>query len=1145
MENGNLVANGHETMNGHAAVNGLGADGQAERFADNIADSTPLSHGQRRFWFFEQMEPGNPLHHLACLVRLAGPIDPAALEASLAAIVERHEVLRSSFVHEGGEPVQVAARAWSFRLARTDLSAVDPVQRENVLARLAREDAGVPFDLQGDLLLRAHLVCLDGKAHALVLVLHRIAADDMSLSIVLRELEALYEAFSTGTLSSLPELPDQYASHAIRQREHLQGETLQRLLDFWRDRMAGAPPVIPLPLDHHRSLTQSHSGASATMIYPPALLAKINEFSRAHRTTLFMTLLTAFKALLSRYTGQDDIVVGSPLSGRTRPETEGLIGLFTNTLVLRTNLGGDPTFLELLARVSETTLAAGEHQELPFEKLIEELHPQPDPSYEPVCQVGFSMKTTPASVRLAGMQGTVEPVRIATSRMDLMVFATEEPSGLRVCVEYNPDLFDAETADRLLGHFLTVLEGAVADPERRISVLPLLTPEEHTRILYEWNRTESEYPKYRYVHQLFEEQVARTPKATALIFNDTELSYAKLNRMADRLAAKLRSLGAGPDTLVAICADRSPEMVAGLMAILKSGAAYVPLDPGYPKDRLAFMVEDTQAPVVLTQRHLQGLFPDRDGLVFIEEELAAPEGQTIVEPFLARPECINGVSRPRASATPWSSNLAYVLYTSGSTGRPKGVMVTHRNVVNFFHGMDLLAGREPGVWLAVTSISFDISVLEIFWTLARGFKVIILSDQAGLRSSGSSRITKDAGRSIDEQLARHDVTHLQCTPSFARMLTRMPATLAALRPLRCMLVGGEALAADMAETLAQAIDGDFINVYGPTEMTVWCTTHTVKSGAARSSIIDIGRPTANNRLYILDRNRQPVPVGIPGELYIAGEGMGRGYWRRPELTAERFITHTFATGETARLYRTGDLVRYRSDGVVEFLGRTDHQVKIRGHRIELGEIEATLAQHPDVQQCVMVVRTDDPNNPRLTAYVIPRQSEVQEPNTLRDFLREKLPAYMVPEFFVFLERLPLTPSGKIDRNALPPPGRDAVPETHAEAAPLVGMEKAIATIWEEVLETKNPGPNDNFFDFGGHSIQVVEVQNRLQASLGIDLPVIKLFQYPTIRSLADFIGAEKKEDKEEKTFLSGIQQRAQRRQRAMNNSRRNRAEVKA
>jgi amino acid adenylation domain-containing protein len=1101
----------HPVVKSRSPMNEIEPVIQTSRVSATMPDTTPLSFGQRRIWFLDQLDPGSPLHHLSHLIRLRGRLDAEALKASLSSLIERHETLRTTYARHGADPVQTVVRIWTFHLERTDLSELDRETQERELARLAREDATKPFDLRSDLLLRARLVRLGDAEHALVLVLHHIAADDASMAVLYRELGALYEAYSAGGISLLPDLPFRYAGHACRQRDQLHGETLQRLVSFWREYLADAPPLLQLPSDRQRPPAQSRRGAVCTTIFSAELLGRLHALSTAHNAPLFVTLLAAFKTLLHRYTGQEDIVVGTLEAGRSLPGMAGLIGHVVNTLVLRTRLNGDPTFIELLKRVRETMLKASAHQEIPFEKLVDELQPRRDLSYDALCQVIFSLhETSGAHLKIAGLETGVEPVHTGTARTDLNVWAVEETAGLRVCAEYSQDLFDAGTVERLLGHFRTLLEAVSENPDRPISRLSLLTSQESMRMLSDWNATDAEYPRDKCIHHLFEEQVARTPDAIALVFNDHELSYAALNELADGLAARLRARGAGgPDTLVALCAERSLEMVAGLLGILKAGAAYVPLDPAFPSERLAFMLEDSGATVLVTQRHLQALFPEKTTVVYLEDNAVE-----------------NGSAHPVTGAPCRPESLAYLLYTSGSTGRPKGVMVSHQNVVNLFTGMDRVVGSEPGVWLAVTSISFDMSVPELFWTLTRGFKVVVLADQAGMKSSRTAggAMPGEEMRSLDEQLARHGVTHFQCTPSFARLLTRMPVTLNAFRPLRRMIVGGEALSVDLANVLSQSIEGDLLDMYGPTETTVYSTAHTIAAGA---DTVEIGRPLANTQVYILDRNRQLLPAGVPGELFIGGDGLARGYWRRPELTAERFVEHPFSPGR--RLYRTGDLARYKADGLIEYLGRADLQVKVRGHRIELGEIEAVLAQQTGVAGNVVVVRTDNPEDPRLAAYIVPAPDAAPDAAGLRNSLRSKLPAHLVPDYFIFLENLPLTPNGKIDRKALPPPVRNTALQA-IELASLPGLEQAIAAIWKEILAVEHMNLDDNFFDFGGRSFQVVQVKTRLQESLGIELPVIKLFQYPTIRSLADFIGSQ---NDESDSLHDKIKERTQRRHNAM------------
>jgi amino acid adenylation domain-containing protein len=601
-----------------------------------------------------------------------------------------------------------------------------------------------------------------------------------------------------------------------------------------------------------------------------------------------------------------------------------------------------------------------------------------------------------------------------------------------------------------------------------------------------WNDTRREYPRHQCIHHVIRDQAARTPDAVAAVFEREAMTYGELENRAEKLAAQLRALGAGPGNLVGICMERSLEMLVGLLAILKSGAAYVPLDPSYPRERLAGMLEDSQVPLLLTQHHLAGMFPAQHvRLLFPGEEwIGSPPFETPSAPFD-------------------SENLAYVLYTSGSTGKPKGVMVTHRNVLNFFAGMDEILGCEPGVWLAVTSISFDISVLELFWTLARGFKVVIVSENARVPETDETRgVARDY--SLPAQALLHGATHLQCTPSFARMLTCWPEALQALRPLRALLIGGEALTGALAARLRPSFSGRILNMYGPTETTVWSTVWDLSGEESETSVVPIGRPIANTRVFLVGPDLQPVPAGAVGELCIGGDGLARGYWKRPELTAEKFVAAPFQPGE--RLYRTGDLARRRPDGTLEFLGRTDHQVKIRGHRVELGEIESVMALHSGVRECVVTVRPGLPEEPQVVAYVV-LMPPPPEPAALRAFLRRKLPAHMIPAAFVPLDVLPLTPNGKIDRAALPAP-QNLPSRPAALAAPKPALEPAVAAIWRNVLGIEDPGMSESFFDLGGHSLQMVRVQALLKEELGIDVPLLELFRNPTIRSLARFLGGE-------------------------------------
>ncbi|MDO8544836.1 MAG: LLM class flavin-dependent oxidoreductase [Opitutaceae bacterium] len=1512
----------------------------------------PASSGQRRLWFLEQMEPGSPLYNIPYLVRLSGPLNERALDRALATVVERHEAIRTMFVAVGSEPMQVIKTSWSLDLPVTDISNVPANAREAELMRLVGEEAKKPFNLQKDLLLRVRLIRLAATEHALMLVMHHIASDGWSMGILYKEIGICYDALANDQEPKLSELPVQYGDFSEWQHEYLQGETLGKLKQYWKKQITGAPALLELPTDHARPPLQSHTGDTVTVQFSPALVTKLRQLSQQNRVTFFMTLLAGFNAVLHRYTGQSDLVIGSPLAGRDAAETEEIVGFFINTILMRTNLAGDPTVTELLARVRDVSLAAFEHREMPYEKLVEELQPQRNLSFDPICQVYFALQNMPmAPLKLSGIKLSIEPVYTGTAKSDLTVWAIEQADGsLSVTAEYALDLFQRETIQRFLGHFQTVLEGMAADPARKISQLPLLTAEERQRSLGEWNATATDYPRDRCIHQLFEEQVARTPQSTALVFDETELTFEQLNTRADRLAAQLRTQGVGPDVLVGICVERSIDMMVGLLGIHKAGGAYLPLDPTYPKERIGFMLHDSQAPVLVSQLSLLRKLPPHQAAVICldDDGSATPRGTN-------SPEATEGGRAPTAD------NLAYVLYTSGSTGNPKGVMVTHRNVVNFFAGMDQALGTKPvrpaqgpewvegpGVWLAVTSISFDISVLELFWTLTRGFKVVVLSDAAKLPGMAEAKravatkkpldfslfyfasvddsgdadpnryrlllegakfadqhgfkavwtperhfhsfgglypnpavvgaalaavtqkvqiragsvvsplhhplrvaeewsvvdnlshgragvsfangwhdrdftlrpenyadrrnqmrrdmetvrklwrgeavefpggrgnpvpvkiyprpiqqelpmwITaagnpdtfklagqmgagvlthllgqeldelakkikiyrqarRDAGHddgcvtialhtfvgedlqqvkekvhdplcryladsvdllqgltqalypgaemkslkpeekealieysfnryfelcgllgtpetcrkilarlssigideiaclidfgvdvdsalvslklldrvrsecqeqaagaelaaarassrtvSLVEQMQRHRVTHLQCTPSFARLLLQSLDTAEALRSLKKLMVGGEALPVGLAEELVGVVSGEVINMYGPTETTIWSTTHRVTNEPSSTGAVAIGRPLANQQVYVLDGNRQPLPVGVPGELWIAGDGVARGYWKRPELTAEKFVPDPFvedmaekdqgprtkdqgpeitdqgpetrdqrqspepktqnpepktqngaSSAAVPRMYRTGDLVRYRADGVVDFLGRVDHQVKIRGHRIELGEIEAALMQHSDVRQAVVVLRRDNPDDPQLAAYVVAAGDEAPAANALRDFLRQKLPDHMVPALYVTLDQLPLTPNGKVDRKALPAPQGSRVKSEASFVPPKGGVEQAVAVIWKDILHVDQIGVDDNFFDFGGHSLQVVQVQNRLREALNVDVPVLKLFQFPTIRMLAKFIGEQSSTGPKDDSFRQKIEERNKLRQGAM------------
>ncbi|RKH68628.1 non-ribosomal peptide synthetase, partial [Corallococcus llansteffanensis] len=1036
----------------------------------------PLSFAQQRLWFLEQLEPGQATYHLPVALRLSGDLRVDVLERCFTEVVRRHESLRTTFGSEDGHPVQRIQPPAPLPLEVVDLTALPLGQREEEAWHLAQREATRPFSLARGPLLRTSLVKLGEQDHLLLLTMHHIVSDGWSMGVLVREMAALYPALCEGRASPLPELPVQYADYAVWHREWLRRPELTEQLAWWRQQLEGAPGVLELPTDHARPAWQSHRGARLPFRLSRAQTEAARELALHEGGTLFMTLLTTFQTLLFRLSGQDDVSVGTPIAGRSRPEVEGLIGLFINTLVLRTRVRADTSFRALLAQVREVALGAYQHPDVPFEKLVEELRPERNRSHAPLFQVMFILQPRERSTPpvLPGVRVTRQAVEAGTAMFDLTLTLSETDQGLEGAFEYSTDLFTAPTVERWAARFTTLLEAACADPDQLLSRLPVLPDPERRQLLVEWNTTGSDFPA-DCLHHPFDALAARTPDAVALIFGDVQLTYGELEQRAEALARRLRTLGVGPEVVVGLHAERSLELVVGMLAILKAGGAYVPLDPAYPEERLAWMLENSGAPVVLTQRHLKVPGVSRPVQAVLLEDLA------VAEPRAAE-----------ASSGAGPDTLAYVLYTSGSTGRPKGVMVPHQSVANFFHAMDARVGAQPvGTWLAVTSVSFDISVLELLWTLARGFKVVL--------PEGSQAEALHPA-SLAGLVRRHAVTHLQCTPSLAAALVLEPQSRQALSGLRRLLVGGEALPVPLAAQLARAVpEGAVLNMYGPTETTVWSSSHRVE---AQEGPVPIGTPIANTSLYVLDERLQPVPLGVPGELYIGGLGVVRGYLARPELTAERFLPDSFSHRPGARMYRTGDLTRWRMNGTMEFLGRADFQVKVRGFRIELGEVEAVLGQHPGLQQAVVVAREVAPGDRRLVAYVVPRAGQSVDVESLRQQARARLPEYMVPSLFVTLEALPLTPNRKVDRKALPAP-TGARPELQRTfVAPATATEERLAQLWAEVLGVQQVGAEDGFFELGGHSLLATQVVARVRAHFGVELPLRSLFEAPTVRAIA-------------------------------------------
>jgi amino acid adenylation domain-containing protein len=1032
------------------------------------SEPLPLSFAQQRLWFVHQLDPASPAYNIPTALRMAGPLNVPALEKTLNEIVRRHETLRTVFDIVEGQLVQVIHAAEPTEIVVIDLRDVPEVTRKAQAVRIAMQEAQGPFDLARGPLLRVSLLRLADEEHIALVTLHHIISDGWSTGVFIREVAALYEAYSAGKDSPLAEMGVQYADYAVWQREWLSGTVLEEQLGYWREQLGGELAVLDLPADRPRPPVQTFRGARQSFAVPASVREKLQGLGREEGATLFMTLLAAFKVLLHRYTGAEAIAVGTPTAGRNRTEIEGLIGFFVNTLVMRTEVNGAESFRELLKRVREGSLAAFAHQDLPFEKLVEELQPARDMSRPPLAQVFFTMENPQIeALKLSGITLTPMESESGTVNYDLVLNMVETGGDLRGSFEYNVDLFDAQTVARLVEHFQTLLRDIGENPEERVSTLDLLTESERHELLYKWNDTKTEFHSEQCVHQLFEAQAERSPEAVAVVNEDEQLTYAQLDRRGNQLAHHLRKLGVGPETRVGLCVERSLQTIVGLLGILKAGGAYVPLDPAYPSERLAFMLDDAQCLVFLTNQHLLETLPPHDArVVCLDSDW----------------ELIEGESEEKPPSDVTARNLAYVIYTSGSTGRPKGTLLEHRGLCNMVEAQVKAFGVQPeSRVLQFASLSFDASVSEIFMALLAGATLY-------LESAGSLL----PGPTLSAVLHSRAITTVTFPPV---LLATMPAE--DFPNLSTIIVAGEACSAEVLATWSSG--RHFLNAYGPTESTVCATI--AECGDAQKNP-PIGRPIANTQVYLLDAQLQPVPVGVPGELCIGGVGLARGYQHRAELTADKFIPHPFSDEPGARIYRTGDLARFLSDGQIEFLGRKDQQVKIRGFRVELGEVEATLQEYPAVRESVVMAREDAPGDVRLVAYIVgePLPTSAQ----LRSHLKERLPEYMIPSTFIMLESLPLNANGKIDRRALPAPEGMQREASENFVAPRTGSEKEIVAIWEEVLRTDNVGVYDNFFELGGHSLLMIQVRIKLEKNFQRQVSVADLFKYPTVNALAKF-----------------------------------------
>ena len=1048
----------------------------------------PLSFAQERLWLFEQLVPGTAAYNTYRAARIRGPLEPAGVEWTFREMLRRHEVLRTSFASAAGRPVQVIHPPAPWSLPLVDLAGLTPELREAEALRLANADARLPFDLGQAPLLRATLMRLGDEEHVLALTMHHIVYDVWSGWVLFAEMEALYRAWTTGEPPALPELPIQYADFAHWQRRWLAEEVLGSQLEYWRRQLAGIPAVLEMPTDRPRPPVASYSGGAAHLVLPDDLFAGLRELCRRDGITLFMALLTGFKALLARYSGQEDIPVGSPIANRTRTEVEGLIGFFVNTLVLRSDLSGGPTGREALARIREVALGAYAHQDLPFERLVEELKPERRRGVQPFFQaVLVFVANYPALTRqLAGFDLTPLPLHSGATQFDLNLMLAERQGGLHGVLEYSSELYDAATMERLLAHFQILLAGLAASLDAGLRDLPLLTAAERAQ-LAGWNEVRA-FPRDATLHEALAAQARRRPDAVAAVCEDRSLTYGELNARANRLAHRLRALGVGPEVLVGLYMERSLEMVVGLLAVLKAGGAYLPLDPAYPRERLAFMLEDSGALVVVTQERLRPTLPESGARVLsLDGEGSGLERESAEDPESgARPE-----------------SLAYVIYTSGSTGRPKGVLVTHANVARLLSATEAWFGFGPGdVWTLFHSYAFDFSVWELWGALFYGGRLVVVPYWVS-RSP----------EAFVELLDREKVTVLNQTPSAFRQLVRAEGERSAppLSSLRWVIFGGEALE---LQSLRPWFDrhGDqvprLVNMYGITETTVHVTWRPVGlDDLAAPSGSPIGQPIPDLSTHLLDRALQPVPVGVPGEILVGGAGLARGYHARPELTAERFIPGPFSGEPGSRLYRSGDLARRLPDGGLEYLGRIDHQVKIRGFRIETGEIESALLQSPLVRECVVLPREDGAGGRRLIAWVVPRGEEAPTVAGLRSFLLARLPDYMVPAAFVVLDRLPLTANGKVDRRALPEPAEDRDRLASPYVPPRDLTEELLAGIWAEVLRLERVGVSDDFFEAGGNSLSGMQIVARLREAFRVEVPLHRVFETPTVAALAEAVRA--------------------------------------
>jgi amino acid adenylation domain-containing protein len=1037
----------------------------------------PLSHSQQRLWFIRQMDPGSHVYNVPSAIRIKGKLDTEALRRTLHDLIERHESLRTEFFAIDGTPRSRITPQAPVTLEWVDLAHLRQNEREASAMRAALEIGERTFDLSRAPLLCTLLIQMAADEHIFVSVFDHIVTDGLSLGIFLADFRALYAKHIGADAEALPDLTTQFVDYVEWERRSFERGAYNGHVAYWKAQLTGSPSLLQLPTDRPRPPIQTSNGARVLAQMPAALGPRLKALARKENATLFMVLMAAFQVLLHRYTGETDIAVGTAIANRKRPEVGRVIGFFANNIVLRADLSGNPTMRDFIARVRDLALNAYAHQEMPFDVLVDELASRRELDHSPLFQVMLVLQDIGfTTFEMSGLACEAIELPLRTARLDLAVDVLDLPGGLNVYFEYNTDLFDAATMERMQAHFERLLEDIVDRPEARIGELTMLSGAERDGLLLDFNRTGVPFPGEQTMHGLFEAQVARTPEATAVLFEDKGVTYRELNKRANQLAHYLRAIGVGRGSLVGVWMERSAEMVVALLGVLKAGGAYVPLDPAFPKERIDFMTTDADLKVVVTESRLARML-SAGGLRAVRLDADAAE--------LA----LHSGGDPESTTS--SRDLAYVIYTSGSTGRPKGVMLEHRSVVNFLQSMQV----EPGIaasdrFVAVTTLSFDIAVLEIFGPLTVGGTVVIAPRATALDGVRLAELLEDTGATL-----------LQATPATWRLL--IDSGWRGRGDLK-MLCGGEALPRDLADKLL-GLGGGLWNMYGPTETTVWSTLSRVTD---TTGAISIGRPIANTQVYILEASNQAAPIGVAGELCVAGAGLARGYLNRDELTAEKFVTLDLATIGATRVYRTGDMVRFLADGSLEFVGRRDQQVKVRGFRIELGEIESVLATHPGVKEGVVVVHEESPGDQRVVAYVVPEADRAFDADAARATLRAQLPEYMIPNIFVVLDSLPLTPNGKVDRRALPSPMLTVTEARSAtEVTVMTPVQRQVADLWQSILKLDRVTLHENFFDLGGHSLLLVRLHAALQREFDCQLQLVELFQRTTVATQAERVVA--------------------------------------